>query len=373
MPMTLFDGDTLPRAQAIADLVYQNPFLPDRIALERQALGDAYVDAGPVWSLSATGNGSTPNIAPIRELAERLVRDARRRLLDTRGRVTPTDATLYADLCLYVLYSHYNDLLHARSRSTRELFATMREEYDALFAPLLEHRPAEPPPEPAHVFACFFQVIRAFVAIVETIVGTTPPAAKLRAEIWQSTFTHDLRRYRRSLYDKTGDFTTLVTGESGTGKELVARAIGASRYLPFDAAKGKFVDDVAGGFVAVNLSALAPTLVESELFGHRRGAFTGAVADRVGWLEQCPPRGTIFLDEIGELDPAVQVKLLRVLQSRTFERLGDTRTLSFRGKVIAATNRTLAKEIAAGRFRQDLFYRLCADVIETPPLRELLN
>ena len=112
-----------------------------------------------------------------------------------------------------------------------------------------------------------------------------------------------------------GDVTTLVTGPSGTGKELVARAIGLSRYIPFDAEGQAFADDTPRSFVPLNLSALSPTLIESELFGHRRGAFTGAVADRAGWLETCPPRGTVFLDEIGELDPAIQVKLLRVLQS----------------------------------------------------------
>ena len=111
--------------------------------------------------------------------------------------------------------------------------------------------------------------------------------------------------------------------------------------------------------------ALPATLVESELFGHRRGAFTGAVQDRAGWLEACPAHGTVFLDEIGELEPALQVKLLRVLQERTFHRIGDTRERRFSGKLIAATNRDLAAEIQAGRFREDLYYRLCADVIES--------
>jgi transcriptional regulator with GAF, ATPase, and Fis domain len=124
--------------------------------------------------------------------------------------------------------------------------------------------------------------------------------------------------------------------------------------------------------VPLNLAALSPTLVESELFGHRRGAFTGAVDDRPGWLQTCPALGTVFLDEIGELDPAIQVKLLRVLQSRTFQKLGDTKALAFRGKIIAATNRDLAAEMSAARFRQDFYYRLCSDIVVTPPLREQL-
>src|SRR5262249_61527665 len=110
-----------------------------------------------------------------------------------------------------------------------------------------------------------------------------------------------------------------------------------------------------------------------ELFGHRRGAFTGAVQDRAGWLEVCPPLGTVFLDEIAEVEPAIQAKLLRVLQNRTFSRVGDTAIRRFKGKLIAATNRDLAVEIEARRFREDFYYRLCADVIETPPLAPQLR
>src|SRR6185312_6396327 len=117
----------------------------------------------------------------------------------------------------------------------------------------------------------------------------------------------------------------------------------------------------------------SPALIESELFGHRRGAFTGAVGDRTGWFEVCPPLGTVFLDEIGEVDSAIQVKLLRVLETRTFQRLGDTRERRFRGKVVAATNLDLDVEMSAGRFREDLYYRLCSDRIETPSLAERVH
>ncbi|HVR99638.1 MAG TPA: sigma 54-interacting transcriptional regulator, partial [Thermoanaerobaculia bacterium] len=191
-----------------------------------------------------------------------------------------------------------------------------------------------------------------------------------RAQVWQSIFTHDLRRYRRALYRTLGDVTTLVTGPSGTGKELVARSIAWSRYIPFDPDAGTFRESWAESFFPLNLSALSPTLIESELFGHRRGAFTGAVADHSGWLEVCPPLGTVFLDEIGEVDPAIQVKLLRVLETRAFQRLGDTKPRRFQGKVVAATNRDLAAEMRAGRFRADLYYRLCSDILTTPSLRE---
>ena len=139
-----------------------------------------------------------------------------------------------------------------------------------------------------HLFAAFFQIRRAFHYIFRNIVGDSAPVVRLRAAVWQSIFTRDMRRYRRSLYHRMGDVATLISGPSGTGKELVARAIGLARYIPFDADQGAFVESFAGSFYALNLSALSPTLIESELFGHRRGAFTGAVEDRAGLARGVP-------------------------------------------------------------------------------------
>jgi Nif-specific regulatory protein len=153
-----------------------------------------------------------------------------------------------------------------------------------------------------------------------------------------------------------GDSTVLIRGESGTGKELVARAVhaGSSR--------------AEKPFVAINCAAIPDTLLESELFGNEKGAFTGAVFKR-GKLEAAED-GTVFLDEIGELAPLLQAKLLRVLQQREFERLGGTRPLKFQARVIAATNKNLEQAIKTGEFRQDLFYRLNVVATSLPPLRE---
>jgi two-component system response regulator HydG len=150
--------------------------------------------------------------------------------------------------------------------------------------------------------------------------------------------------------------SVLITGESGTGKELVAQAV--HEHSPRASAP----------FVKLHCAALAETILESELFGHEKGSFTGAVARREGRFKQADG-GTLFLDEIGEISPAIQVKLLRFLQERTFERVGGNETLKVDVRIIAATNRDLATEVAAGKFREDLYYRLNVVNIEMPPLR----
>src|SRR5712672_1311374 len=153
------------------------------------------------------------------------------------------------------------------------------------------------------------------------------------------------------------DATALITGESGTGKELVARAI----YHHGNRNQHSFL--------AVNCAAIPEQLLESELFGHERGAFTGATMQRIGKFEQCN-MGTIFLDEIGDMTPATQTKILRVLQSGTFERVGGNQPLKVDVRVIAATNRPLEQAVAKGQFREDLFYRLNVVRVHVPPLRE---
>ncbi|MEO1490102.1 MAG: sigma-54 dependent transcriptional regulator [Pseudomonadota bacterium] len=163
--------------------------------------------------------------------------------------------------------------------------------------------------------------------------------------------------YRMIARVLRNDLTVLITGESGTGKELVAEAIhqlGSRR---------------TGPFIAVNTAAIPPNLVESELFGHEKGAFTGAIAQTIGKFEQANG-GTLFLDEIGDMPPEAQTRLLRALQSGRIRRVGGRQEIDVNVRIIAATNRDLAPLIAAGSFREDLFYRLNVVPIELPPLRE---
>jgi len=166
---------------------------------------------------------------------------------------------------------------------------------------------------------------------------------------------HEVLEKIRQVADSKANI--LVEGESGTGKELVARAIhGLSSRR-------------SGPFVAVHCAALSPQLLESELFGHEKGAFTGAVDRRVGRFEQAQ-NGTLFLDEIGEIDAATQVKLLRVLGERTMERVGGNQAIPVEVRLVAATNRNLESMVRAGKFREDLFFRIRVVEIHLPPLRE---
>jgi Nif-specific regulatory protein len=174
-----------------------------------------------------------------------------------------------------------------------------------------------------------------------------------RSRLWQDVLAHAARVAKTET-------TVLLTGESGTGKEVVARFIHhASRRS-------------AGPFVAINCAALPDQLLESELFGHERGAFTGAVAAKPGRIEQASG-GVLFLDEVGEMAPIVQAKLLRVLEEREFMRLGSTRGLRADIRVIAATNRDLHAAMRRGEFREDLYYRLGVFEISLPPLRDRLE
>jgi len=366
----MLTGRELAFLEAVARVGYSNPFLPELLEYERQALGTDFVEEVPLWSMRV----ADPDRPRANSL--KLARDLRPLLDQLRGRLKQTPAAsakelvLYEDAFLYWLYQTYHDRIYdtaaAGSSGRWSFYAQFLREWEHYL-----HLPGVEFPtgyEPRHTFACYYQIVRAFHNIFGNIIGSSLPAARLRAAVWQSIFTHDIRRYRRGLFERMSDFATLITGPSGTGKELVARAIALSGFVPFDDKRMAFEEVPAGLFHPINLAALPSTLVESELFGHRRGAFTGAVQDKRGWLEACSALGSVFLDEIGDLDPAVQVKLLRVIETRTFHAVGDTAGKRFQGKLIAATNKDLARAIAENRFREDLYYRLCSDLIATPSL-----
>src|SRR5207249_6967496 len=223
------------------------------------------------------------------------------------------------------------------------------------------------------IFAFFFQLRRAFYFIERSLAGECESMRRLREALWNNVFTHDMRAYDAALWDRMEDFSTLLLGETGTGKGSAAAAIGRSAFIPYLAAERRFTANFAETFIPINLSQFPENLIESELFGHRKGAFTGAIEHHQGVFERCSAHGALFLDEIGEVAIPVQIKLLQVLQERTFTALGGHEKKRFSGRVIAATNRPLGRLRRDGRFRDDFFYRLCSDVIEVPTLRQRIT
>jgi transcriptional regulator with PAS, ATPase and Fis domain len=191
---------------------------------------------------------------------------------------------------------------------------------------------------------------------LQTLSNTNPPDnAAFKDIVTRSESMQTLIQRAQILAEH--EVPVLIDGESGTGKELFARVIhnASSR--------------ADKPFIPVNCGALPPELIDSMLFGHKKGAFTGAIADKPGYFEQANG-GTLFLDEFGELEPAVQVRLLRVLQDKTFTRVGDTKEQASDFRLIAATNKNLIEEVADGNVREDLFYRVAVGVLHLPPLRE---
>jgi transcriptional regulator with AAA-type ATPase domain len=386
--MPLFRPDERRLAERIRAISTINPFRAERVDLERAALGADYVEIGPVKAFDP-GAGPNPNTPVLLARAEAVLAAAQSRASARKARATAQDRQAAGDLALFVLYNRHRKALEglalaAERGSTAGRLKVpwyARFEADTEACLLLGGARLRPEDTAPRLFALFFQIARAFVNIYANFVGRTSPAVALRASMWESIFTHDLPRYRRALLGASSrsdsgvmaDIPTLVTGPSGTGKELVAQAVGRSCFVPFDAQRGVFELDPGTQFLPIHLAALSPALIESELFGHRRGAFTGALEDRASFLETCAPYGAVFLDEIAEIDATLQVKLLRVLQTREFQRLGDSAARRFSGRLISATNLDLAAEIAAGRFREDLFFRINADRLETPRLQELIG
>lgn len=224
-----------------------------------------------------------------------------------------------------------------------------------------------------HALELVYQMRRAYFFIDRWLVGNAACMLAVREAVWNSIFSYDIARYERFLWQRMEDFSTILLGETGTGKGQAAAAIGRSAHIPFNPARQLYAHSFKDAFVPINLSEFPETLIESELFGHKKGAFTGANESQEGLLARCPENGSVFLDEIGDVSVSTQVKLLRVIQERKFRPLGSRETKRFHGRIIAATHRDLSERIVEGSFREDFYHRLATHSIWMPSLRQRLD
>ena len=286
--------------------------------------------------------------------------------------LSPADRALLEPAMLYVCYHRFVPQLDSLiERQVKQSGASLAVAFaDDAISQLISGGQAEE--RALRFFAFYFQLRRAFYFINRDLAGECASMQRLREALWNNIFTHDMRGYEAALWNRMEDFSTLLLGETGAGKGAAAAAIGRSAFIPYLPGQRRFAANFADTFISINLSQFPEALIESELFGHRRGSFTGAIDNHEGVFARCSAHGALFLDEIGEVSIPVQIKLLQVLQERTFNALGGHEKKRFAGRVIAATNQPLDRLRSDGRFREDFFYRLCSDVIEVPTLRQRL-
>ncbi len=341
----------------VAQATYANPFGADRLRL------DAEIAEAPADDPLVLSRLSARLAKRIDELSEDAPLKA--------GSYAGQDAELVRAALLFhffhVFLADIDTLIDAElAASEPRKVAFARELLSALARHGVEST------EAVRMLELFYQIRRAHLFIARKLIGRGPSMRSVREDLWNAVFTRDMGRYVRHLWNRMEDFSTLILGETGTGKGEAAAAIGRSAYIRFDERKGAFAQRAFEGLVPINLSEFPETLIESELFGHKKGAFTGAIDQHVGALSRVRPFGAVFLDEIGEVTLPVQVKLLRVLQERTFTPVGGHEPERFHGRVLAATHRAPDTLREQGRMRDDFYYRLCATTIEIPPLRTRL-
>ncbi len=349
--------------ELLAKIIFSNPFGLERAQVE-DMLG--HKDEGA----SGTGEHHYAAVIPLLEqhMSKLAARGIRR-----RDDVRREDRTLLEYAFLFQIYHRFVaqfDALIQRQLAQGDTPAAV---------PFAQQLMAElggcgfDEQEALRYVALFYQFRRAYFFIAHALVGDSSSMKQLRAALWNSVFTSDVRLYADFLWDRMEDFSTLLLGETGTGKGSAAAAVGRSGLIPFDAGTKRFKHSFTATFTAINLSEFSETLIESELFGHRKGAFTGAIDNHRGVFERCSGHGALFLDEIGDVSVPTQIKLLNVLQERCFTPVGSHQALRFEGRVIAATNRAVENLLEEGRFRHDFYYRLTSDIIHVPPLRERLQ
>lgn len=345
----------------VVDATFTNPFSRRREELDRQISG--------LLRESDRGTLITQAVERIRGRLEQLDGEGVKRIQDFDA----ADRELIKYTYLFEIYHRFvSDLDALIERQRQRGDEPVRVGFADRVLGDLQGR-GFGPEEAVRILAMFYQIRRTFTLIHRGLIGSSASMRRLRMDLWNSIFTFDIRNYERYLWDRMEDFSTLLEGPTGCGKGAAAQAIGCSGFIPFNRHKQCFEAGFSQMLIDVNLAQFTPSLIESELFGHAKGAFTGATADYDGVFSRCPRHGTIFLDEIGEIEPTLQVKLLRVLQERTFWPVGSHRRQTFLGRVIGATNQPVSRLLESGRFREDFYYRLCADCIHVPSLRQRID
>ncbi len=333
-----------------------NPFSDERVAIDREIVG-LFPGISREELVSKT-------ISEVRKKMLNLEQEGRASLSQFSGK--DRDIMRFAFLFdfFHVFLKPFDQLIvkqvAAGDRPVQVLFAGQ-----ALAA---LHKKGFNQDESLHLFALSYQLRRAYYFIDRGLVGRSAGMKRLRESLWNNVFTYDLDLYSQYLWNRMEDFSTLILGETGTGKGSAANAIGRSGFIPYNESKKAFEQSFTESFISLNLSQYSEGLIESELFGHKKGAFTGAVNDHEGILSRCSPYGSIFLDEIGEVSLPLQIKLLKVLEERSFSPVGSHKEQRFEGRIIAATNRSIETLRRSDTFREDFFYRLCSDIISVPPL-----
>ncbi len=347
----------------VRDSIFANPFAADRIAADARIAGvDSFAGVAEDERLARVLAQVTPRLHRLEAAG--------------LGRVdafTGADRTAIESAWLFqVFHRHVRELDLLIDRQAESPEAPVKVAFASdLVGELV--RKGFRRAEALHYLALFHQLRRAYDFIERGLVGRSPAMTRLRRALWNAVFTHDIGLYDRWLHARMEDFSTLLLGETGTGKGAAAAAIGRSGLIPFDEKKQTFVETWTLSLLSINLLQFPQSLVESELFGHAKGAFTGAISGHVGILSRVAPHGALFLDEVGEIPVTLQIKLLQVLQERTFSAVGSHSLSRFRGRVIAATNKPKEHLRGDDALRNDFFYRLSSDVIDVPSLRERLS
>ena len=279
---------------SVASLGYGNPFLTERVTFERAALGREFVSGGPVWSASVSDpDAEPPNVAAIHEKLGPLMEVLPARLAAASDVRSGPDLAIYEECAHYLLYQRYHPRVRRRAGQRGASIASSWPIGSGCFRSreALRNRPAIPRTSSP---VSGKSSVR-FIGIYDNIIGNSMPAARLRASVWQSIFSHDMRRYRRSAVSQDGRFSDADHRPLGNGQGT-DRARHRRSRATFRSTPSGWSSPMrrATAFLPINIAALSPTLIESELFGHRRGSFTGAIGDRKGWLEACPPSGRCF-------------------------------------------------------------------------------